>query len=267
MNSTIPFLVAQLRAHTDGNGGAARLSVVIDILRASTTIAVALNNGADEIIPVLEPDDARRRALDLGPETLLAGERNAVPPAGFHLGNSPIEFTRERVAGKTIVLSTTNGTKALLAVAPNSRDVLIGSYVNFTVTLAAVRSALRQGLDVDFVCAGTEGKFSLEDTACAGRFVRFATRRPGKAEPPVLNDAARAALLIEKNYGQDIARLFDDAEHGRTLRHAGFGDDLVTCAALDAHPVLAAYENGVIRKRAPKAVEASTRSDSLRARA
>ncbi len=222
---------------------------MIDILRASTTIATALDHGAEAVVPVLEPDEARRRALDIGPATLLAGERNAVPPAGFHLGNSPLEYTRERVAGKTIVLTTTNGTKALLAAAPNSRDVLIGSYVNFAVTLAAVRRALRQGLDVEIVCAGSEGKFSLEDTACAGRFVRFAMRRPGKAGLPVLNDAARAALVIEKNYGQYIVRLFDDAEHGRTLRDAGFGDDLIACAAIDAHPVLAAYENGVIRKR------------------
>jgi 2-phosphosulfolactate phosphatase len=254
------FFVPQLRASSNGNGGAAGLSVVIDVLRASTTIAVALDHGAVEIIPVLEPDDARRRALEIGPATLLAGERNAVPPTGFHLGNSPLEYSRERVAGKTIVLTTTNGTKALLAAAPNSRDVLIGSYVNFTVTLAAVRSAIRQGLDVDIVCAGSEGKFSLEDTACAGRFVRFAMRRPGKAGPPVLNDAARAALLIEQNYGQDIARLFDDADHGRTLRNAGFGDDLIACATLDAHPVVAAYENGVIRKRDPGAVHSRARS-------
>ena len=226
------------------------LAVVLDLLRASTTIATALDSGADAIIPVLEPDEARSRAARLGPATLLAGERNAVPPAGFHLGNSPLEYTREKVEGKTIILTTTNGTKALLAAAPNSRDVLIGSYVNFTVTLAAVRSALRQGLDVDIICAGSKGNFSLEDTACAGRFVRFAMRRPGKMGPPVLNDAARAALLIEKNYGQDIARLFNDAEHGRTLRSAGFGDDLLACAAIDAHPVLAAYENGVIRARA-----------------
>jgi 2-phosphosulfolactate phosphatase len=257
------FFVAQLRAsgggNGGGNGGAAGLSVVIDTLRASTTIAVALDHGAVEIIPVLEPDDARRRALEIGPATLLAGERSAVPPAGFHLGNSPREYTRERVAGKTIVLTTTNGTKALLAAVPNSRDVLIGSYVNFTVTLAAVRSALRQGVDVDIVCAGSEGKFSLEDTACAGRFVRFAMRRPGKAGAPELNDAARAALRIEKHYGDDIARLFDDAEHGRTLRNAGFGDDLIACAAIDAHPVVAAYEDGVIRKREPKAVRGTAR--------
>jgi 2-phosphosulfolactate phosphatase len=253
------FLVAQLRANSDRSRDGARLSVVIDILRASTTIAVGLDHGAVEIIPVHEPDDARRRALEIGPATLLAGERNAVPPTGFHLGNSPLEYRRERVAGKTIVLTTTNGTKALLAGAPNSRDVLVGSYVNFTVTLAAVRSALRQGLDVDIVCAGSEGKFSLEDTACAGRFVRFAMRRPGKAGAPELNDVARAALQIEKHYGDDIARLFDDAEHGRTLRDAGFGDDLIACAALDAHPVVAVYENGVIRKREPKAVRRRAR--------
>lgn len=241
--------VVPVPSEGDATGSVDRCSVIIDILRASTTIVTAVDHGAMAIIPLLEPEDARRCTRAEGAAALLAGERNALPLPGFHLGNSPLEFTRERVAGKTVVLTTTNGTKALLAAAPNSRDVLIGSYVNFTVTLAAVRSALRQGLDVDIVCAGSDGKFSLEDAACAGRFVRFAMRRPGTAGPPVLNDAARAALLIEKNYGQDIARLFDDAEHGRKLRDAGFGADLVACAAIDSHPVLAAYENGVIRKR------------------
>ena len=233
----------------DERHAAPTLVVMLDVLRASTSIVTAISLGAEAIHPVLSAENAREVAARLSAGALLAGERNALPLPGFHLGNSPLEFTRERVAGKTIVLTTTNGTKALLAAAPNSRDVLIGSYVNFTVTLAAVRSALRQGLDVDIVCAGSEGKFSLEDAACAGRFVRFAMRRPGTAGPPVLNDAARAALLIEKNYGQDIARLFDDAEHGRKLRDAGFGADLVACAAIDSHPILAAYENGVIRKR------------------
>ena len=117
---------AKLSAHSDRSRGGAGLSVVIHILRASTTIAVALEYGASEIVPVLEPDNARRRALEIGPATLLADERNAVPPTGFHLGNSPLEYTREKVAGKTIVLTTTIGTNALLAASPNSRRC--GSY-------------------------------------------------------------------------------------------------------------------------------------------
>jgi 2-phosphosulfolactate phosphatase len=163
--------------------GVVRLSVVIDFLRASSSIATAIAS-VEKVLVGRDPESAREISARHGPATLLVGERNAVPLAGFHLGNSPLELTRERVAGKTIVLTTTNGTKALLAAAPNCRDVLIGSYVNFTVALAAVRSALRQGLDVDIVCAGSEGKFSLEDTAYTGRFVRFAMRRPGYAGPP-----------------------------------------------------------------------------------
>jgi 2-phosphosulfolactate phosphatase len=229
---------------------AGRTVVVIDVLRASTTIATALHNGAREVIAAPGPDEARAQASQF-PEgqALLTGERNARKIAGFDLGNSPLEFRREIVSGKTIVLTTTNGTRALLAAAGGARDVLVGSYVNFSVVLRAVRSALQQGTDVAMVCAGSDRRFSLEDAACAGRFARFVVRTAEWGATVRLNDAAKASLHIENHYAEDIARLFADADHGRALRDAGFAADLEACAQVDAYPVVPRWEAGRLRAR------------------
>ena len=224
---------------------AGRMVVVIDVLRASTTIATALHHGALAIVPVASPADARAQAR-LFPKgrVLLTGERHARKIPGFDLGNSPREFTREIVAGKTIVLTTSNGTRALLAAAPGARDVLVGSYVNCSVVLRAVRSALQQGTDVALVCAGSDRRFSLEDAAYAGRLARGVAQSAEWGATVRLNDAAQASMLIETDYAEDIARLFADADHGRALRDAGFAADLEACAEIDSCPVAPAWVDG-----------------------
>jgi 2-phosphosulfolactate phosphatase len=229
---------------------ASRIVVIVDVLRASSTIATALHHGALEVIPAAGPDSARARAGGVpGGRVLLTGERHARRIPGFDLGNSPLEFAREIVAGKTIVLTTTNGTSALLSVERGARDVVVGSYVNFSVVLRAVRSALQQGTDVAIVCAGSDRRFSLEDAACAGRFARFVAQTEEWGATVRLNDAARASLLIENHYAEDIARLFADADHGRALRDAGFGADLEACAQVDACPVVPRWDAGRLRAR------------------
>ncbi|HEV8235701.1 MAG TPA: 2-phosphosulfolactate phosphatase, partial [Gemmatimonadaceae bacterium] len=156
---------------------AARVVVVIDVLRASTSIATALANGARAVIPLDSTDEVvmRAKAFDRS-EVKLAGERQMRPIPGFDLGNSPLEFTRETIEGKTVLLSTTNGTGAITAL-QGPRDVVIGSYVNFSAVLAMLRTAIRGGTDIAILCAGREKQFSLEDAACAGRFVHHAMRR------------------------------------------------------------------------------------------
>jgi 2-phosphosulfolactate phosphatase len=227
-----------------------RTVVVVDVLRASTSIATALHHGATRVVPVSDPAAARDRAAAIGPaDVVLAGERNARRIPGFDLGNSPLEFSREAVSGRTVILTTTNGTSALLAAAPHARDVLVGSYVNFSVVLRAVHTALRQGRDVAIVCAGSDRRFSLEDAACAGRFARFVARSREWGAAVQLNDAARASLLIENHYAEDIARLFADADHGRALRDAGFAADLDVCAQVDACPVVPTWRDGHLETR------------------
>lgn len=225
-----------------------RVVAVIDVLRASTTIATALHHGARAVVPLESSEDvvARAKALERA-DVLLAGERRMLPIPGFDLGNSPLEYTPERVDNKIVLLTTTNGTNAVSAV-QGARDVVVASYVNFSAVLSMLRAALRGGADIAIVCAGRERQFSLEDAACAGRYARQVAKRLQQVE---LNDAAVAAMLIDKRYGDNVVRVFEAAEHGRALREAGFGDDLAACAALDAHPVLPIYQDRQITRLGP----------------
>ena len=227
---------------------AGRVVAVIDVLRASTSIAVALANGARAVVPLETPDDVvtRSKTLDRR-DVLLAGERKMKAIPGFDLGNSPREFTREVVEGKTILLTTTNGTPAI-ANTQGARDVVIASYVNYTAVLAMLRAALRGGADITLVCAGRDRQFALEDAGCAGRYVYQMTKR---LTGVVLNDAAQACALIDRKYGEQIVRLFDASEHGRALRDAGFGEDLAVCAALDSSSVIPLYQDRQITKLGP----------------
>ena len=222
-----------------------RFVVVIDVLRASTTITTALHHGARAVWAVAEPSDARRVARTVGRATsVLGGERNAERIAGFDLGNSPREYRASIVAGKSVVTTTTNGTRAILAGRRGASRLVVGSFVNFSVVLRELTAALRAGTSVAVICAGSEGQFSLEDAVCAGRFVRRAvvsvanSRAHSARFTPRLNDAARVARLLERPYMRNLSLLFTDASHARTLRRAGFARDLAACAELDAHPVV-----------------------------
>jgi 2-phosphosulfolactate phosphatase len=237
---------AQQLAAQDVQG---RVVAMIDVLRASTTIAVALAHGARSVIPMESPEDVvtRSKQFERG-AVLLAGERRMLKMDGFDLGNSPREHTQEVVEGKTVLLSTTNGTKALLAV-QGARDVVVASYVNLTGASTMLRAALRGGADITIVCAGQDRQFALEDAACAGRYVHHISRRLSGID---LNDAALAATLLDRKYGDNLIRLFNTAAHGRALAAAGFEGDLTACAAVDAYPVIPIYQDRLITKLGPE---------------
>ena len=228
---------------------AGRVVVVIDVLRASTSIATALANGARAVIPVESTEEVVNRAKAFArSEVKLAGERQMRPIPGFDLGNSPREFSREVVEGKTVLLSTTNGTAAIASL-QGPRDVVIGSYVNFSAVLAMVRAALRGGADIAILCAGRDKQFSLEDAACAGRFAHHAMRRRTDV---AVNDAAFASMLIDRRYSDNLMRLFSASAHGRALSEAGYGDDLTDCAAIDSFPIIPIYQDRQITKLGPE---------------
>ena len=224
-----------------------RVVAVIDVLRASTSIAAALANGARAVVPLETSDEVvmRSKALERA-DVLLAGERRMRPIPGFDLGNSPSEFKREVVEGKTILMTTTNGTGAI-ASAAGARDVVIASYVNYTAVLTMLRTALRGGTDITLVCAGRERQFALEDAGCAGRFVANVSKR---LIGVTMNDAAQTCALIDRRYEQ-IAKLFEASEHGRALREAGFEDDLTACAEVDSYSVIPLYQDRQITKLGP----------------
>jgi 2-phosphosulfolactate phosphatase len=215
-----------------------RVAVVIDVLRASTTMATALAHGARAVIPFESAEEAvaRFRSFERS-EVLLAGERRMQRISGFDLGNSPAEFTREVVEGKTILFTTTNGTAALASI-QGAKEVVVGSFVNLGATIAMLRPAIRHQLDIALVCAGSERLFALEDVVCAGRILRALSRRLAGAQ---WSDAARAAVALERRFGRDLEACLRDTVHGRALVEAGFGDDIPLCASLDAHPVVPVY--------------------------
>ncbi|HVH12327.1 MAG TPA: 2-phosphosulfolactate phosphatase [Longimicrobium sp.] len=210
-----------------------RTVVMLDVLRASTTIVEALAAGARTLYPVATIEEAIGLAKTLGrEEVLLAGERRAVPIEGFDLGNSPGEFTPERVGGKMVVISTTNGTLALTAAAGGER-VIVGAWTNFQ---AVVDELVRAQAEPVFLCAGRERAFGLEDAVCAGQMAAAVM----KAQPDVvwqLNDGATAALALAEEF-PDPAALFPHTAAGRAIMDAGLGDDLEWCARTDLRDVL-----------------------------
>lgn len=225
-----------------------RVVAVIDVLRASSTIATALANGARSVVPLESTDEVVLRSKQFARRDVrLAGERRMLPVPGFDLGNSPREFSAEAVEGRTILLATTNGTPALLAT-QGARDVIVASYVNLKASLAFLRTAVRGGADVTIVCAGRERHFALEDAACAGRIVRGLMRRRPDV---VLNDAAQASVMLDRRYGDRLDLLFADAVHGRALADAGFATDLDACSAIDSCGVVPVYYDRQITKLGP----------------
>src|SRR5213594_4968107 len=162
--------------------------LVIDVLRASTTIITALSNGCDAIVPVADPQDAWRRATEArNGSALVAGERQGEPIPGFDLSNSPVEFQSPRVRGKTVYFTTSNGTRALLA-ARAAAAIGVAALVNVT---AAAAWAAGGGRDVAILCAGSRGARSLEDWACAGLAV---DRMLATVPTALLTETARDAL-------------------------------------------------------------------------
>ncbi|MBA3646348.1 MAG: 2-phosphosulfolactate phosphatase [Gemmatimonadaceae bacterium] len=226
-----------------------RVVAVIDVLRASTSIAVALANDAKGVIPFESADDAMTRAKQFEKgEVVLAGEQKMIPISGFSLGNSPQSFTAEAVGGQTVLITTTNGTKALLGV-QGAREVVVASYVNFSAVLAMLRAAARANADITIVCAGNEGNFSLEDSACAGRYVRAIPKRLASV---VLNDAATASALIDRRYADNIEKVFKDSTHGQALAAAGFEADLAVAASVDSFPVVPIFQDRQITRLGPE---------------
>jgi 2-phosphosulfolactate phosphatase len=212
--------------------------IVIDLLRASTTIVHALGHGAAAVIPCEEVDEARAVAART-PGALLGGERSSVRIEGFDLGNSPAEYTRARVAGRTVILTTTNGTRAIrrAAACGDAPTVLaIGCFANFSATLGAALDGGPQARPVHIVCAGVKGEVCLEDTICAGAFALAIARRTG--EPLTDDPAALAVEACLRARAQGLEQALSQSRGGRNLIGAGLASDIPLCAEMDTHPLV-----------------------------
>jgi 2-phosphosulfolactate phosphatase len=202
------------------------LAVVIDVLRATTTIVHALAAGCTAVRPCAEVEEARAlaRQLTTGP-VLLGGERGGRPIDGFDLGNSPGEYTPTLCRGATLVMTTTNGTRALLRAAEADR-VLVAAFVNFSAVCEQLR---RDPRPVHIVCAGSAGEVTLEDAMLAGALVDYLCQ----VSEVELNDSARLAWDSFENHGRILQGALEVSRGGANLRRLGYDEDIRAAAQMD----------------------------------
>ena len=231
-------------AFTPGEPEDASVAIVIDVLRATTTIAYALAQGYQRVLACGEIDQARALAERVNGGAVLAGERKCVKPEGFDLGNSPREFAGDRL-GDTLVITTTNGTRAIVTAAAHAETVAIGSLANLTSCAAAVaRIARKQSGDVLIQCAGVRGGFTMDDAYTAGRFVQELAVWLAEWER---SDAAHGAEAISRSFetgGEGLSA----SQSARNLRAADLYDDVRFCAhesVLEVVPKVADVDAGV----------------------
>ena len=224
---------------------AAAVTVVVDVIRATTTIAHAVGQGYSRVLACGDVDQARRLRARLGNGAVLAGEVACVKPDGFDLGNSPADYAEGPPLGETLVLATTNGTRAIVAAAADADAVLVGSLANLTACAAAAARLARDGdREVLIQCAGVEGAFALDDAYAAGRFV--SELRVWLAEWGT-TDSALAAEVLAGGF-ESSAEALGMSTSAAKLRAAGLAEDLRACAresAVDVVPTVDDVDAGV----------------------
>lgn len=222
-----------------------RVVVVIDVLRAATTVATALAHGARAVVPCETVEDAVARARTFRREEMrLAGERRMVRIDGFDLGNSPLEYEAAVVSDRTILFTTTNGTRTLAAT-QGARVCFFAAFVNAAATVRAVRAAMTEESEVLIACAGQDRRLALEDVVCAGRLLRGIAQGH---ERLVRGDGARVAELMERPFVGGIASVAHEAQHARALSDAGFDADVAACLTLDRYDSAVRYQNRQLQR-------------------
>ncbi len=213
--------------------------IVIDVLRATSTIVTALGNQALEIIPVVEPSEVAELVRNIGPrECLTGGERKGLKIEGFDLGNSPTEYHEEKVRGKKIILCTTNGTKAIKW-AQGAAEVLIGSFLNLQLVVEHIQD---KNQDLIIVCSGRDQGVCLEDLVCAGMIIKQLDLN----NLSDLSDSAKIAYFVYEKAGKKLEQFIKQTQHGRYLTEIGMESDIKECLNLNKYPILPKYIKGKI---------------------
>jgi len=219
-----------------------RVVVVIDVLRATSVMVHAMSQGALEIMPVATVEEAFQMVKTFpSGATLLGGERGSKKIPGFDLGNSPKEYVAERVSGRKLILTTTNGTKAFHLVS-SGREILVGSFFNIG---AIAQRCLGLDKDLFIIPSGDEGGFSLEDTICGGMLVDLITKK--RQKPVSLTDASQCARILYKRFEANLLEAFHLSLHGKELINRGFGEDLIYCTQINITDIVPEFKNRVIK--------------------
>lgn len=208
--------------------------MIIDVLRATTTISTALDNGANHIVPVEKPEDCTRLKAN---NYVCAAERNGIKLDGFDFGNSPQEFTKDSIGGKNIALTTTNGTRAMIA-ASSARNILVGSFLNLNALSLKIKD-----LDADLIlfCAGWKNKFNLEDTVFAGAVIEQL-----KSNFEIADDSSFAALDLWLSAKANLADYLQKANHVQRFKTLDAESDLDVCLKIDSSAIVPVFRDGKI---------------------
>jgi 2-phosphosulfolactate phosphatase len=225
--------------------------VMIDVLRASSTICAALNNGAKEVIASETLEKAVNIYGNLDKDIrFMGGERNCIKPQGFDAGNSPSDYSAELVDGKTVIVTTTNGTK-LFQKAKKAKVKIIGSFVNFESVVQFLQSVIKinkesnQNTEICFLCAGTNGRLSYEDTLCAGAFINSVSRNYFDVN---ITDTAHAAQSLYEINESNLSGFIKKSQHAEKLKKLGFEKDINTCLTYNKYNVLPIIQANSIKK-------------------
>ncbi|PWN07928.1 2-phosphosulfolactate phosphatase [Rhodohalobacter mucosus] len=214
--------------------------VVIDVLRATSTMVTALMNGARGVIPVGDMGEASKISQNLDSENhLLCGEKDGVKIEGYDLGNSPLEYTREHVEGKTLIFNTTNGTKAVKK-SMGASNVMIGAFLNLTAVSRYLESSQN---DVILLCAGWKGRLALEDTLLAGAIIY---KLYGGSLPDTAPDGAKVAFGLFEKYRDDIESVILQSNHAVRLADIVENNDVSYCCKIDLCDIVPVLTDGII---------------------
>ena len=215
-----------------------KVVVVIDMLRATSVITTAIANGCNKVIPVLTVEDAFKLASKDRNSVILGGERRALKIDGFDLSNSPLEYTKEIVQNKDVIITTTNGTKAING-CKGAYKIYIGAMINGRAVAQLVK---KENKDIVFLNAGTNGQFSMDDFICTGYMIDCITEN----HEVQLTDIAKTARYIYEN-NKDIDSYIKEARHYSVIKSLSLESDLAYCMKKDILSVVPEFKNGEIK--------------------
>jgi len=215
-----------------------KVVLIVDVLRATSVITTALINGAEMIIPVTTIEEALNLKENYKQKAVLGGERNAVKPQGFDVGNSPLEYSKESIYGKKVILTTSNGTNAIRS-AKNAKHIIISCFLNAEAAAKQAVSLSENKTDIAIVCAGTLGNFSLDDIVCAGALVDYICNCQSNFK---LSDLALASRTLYKTCKDDLSSLISHGMHYNFLIKQGFEQDVRYCLQQNVFNIVPFYD-------------------------